>query len=115
MDGKYVNNTTKADAGNYYVNKFGRDNVEGNLFDVSYVKLREVSLAYNFPAKWLRGSRFFQSASLGLFGRDLLMISDFPSYDPEIATMNGNRIEPGFETGQFPSTRSYGVNLKVSF
>jgi hypothetical protein len=50
-----------------------------------------------------------------VYGRDLLLFTKFPGYDPEIATMNGNRIEPGFETGQFPSTRSYGVNFKVSF
>jgi outer membrane receptor protein involved in Fe transport len=114
-DGKYVTNTKVADAGNFYVKKYGRDNVEANLFDVSYIKLREATLAYNLPVKLMKKIKVIQSASLGVYGRDLLLFTSFPGYDPEIATMNGNRIEPGFETGQFPSTRSYGINFKVSF
>jgi TonB-linked SusC/RagA family outer membrane protein len=114
-DGKYITNTKVAAAGDYYQKKFVRDNMETNLFDVSYIKLREATLAYSLPAKLVKKIKFIQGASLGIYGRDLLLFTSFPGYDPEIATMNGNRIEPGFETGQFLSSRSYGANFKVSF
>ncbi|RYG22196.1 MAG: TonB-dependent receptor [Chitinophagaceae bacterium] len=113
-DGSYRKNDIVATAGNYYNAKYLRDNAEANIFDASYIKLREVSLEYKFTAKLLRNIGA-KSASLSVYGRDLLLFTSFPLYDPEIATLNRNRIEPGFETGQFPSTRSFGATIKASF
>ena len=114
-DGSYRPNDIVADAGNYYIAKYYRDNVEENTFDASFIKLREVSIEYKFSQKLLNKIKAFKSASFSLYGRDLLLFTDFPLYDPEIATLNRNRIEPGFETAQFPSTRSMGAVLKVTF
>jgi hypothetical protein len=36
-------------------------------------------------------------------------------FDPEFGTLSGTDIVRGFETGQFPSTRTMGVNLVVAF
>ncbi len=114
-DGSYRTNDIVADAPNYYIAKYFRDNVEGNTFDASFIKLREVSIEYKFSQKLLSKIKAFKSASFSLYGRDLLLFTSFPLYDPEIATLNRNRIEPGFETAQFPSTRSMGAVLKVTF
>ncbi|QXU42118.1 SusC/RagA family TonB-linked outer membrane protein [Pedobacter sp. D749] len=113
-DGSYRKNDIVATPGDYYNQKYLRDNAEANIFDASFIKLREVSLEYRFSAKLLK-SLGANSASFSLYGRDLLLFTKFPLYDPEIATLNRNRIEPGFETGQFPSTRSFGATLKASF
>ncbi|TKC64996.1 SusC/RagA family TonB-linked outer membrane protein [Pedobacter hiemivivus] len=113
-DGTYRKNDIVATAADYYNQKYLRDNAEANIFDASYIKLREVSLEYRFTAKLLKNIGA-QSASLSVYGRDLLLFTSFPLYDPEIATLNRNRIEPGFETGQFPSTRSFGATIKASF
>jgi TonB-linked SusC/RagA family outer membrane protein len=113
-DGTYRKNDIVAKAADYYNQKYLRDNAEANIFDASYIKLREVSLEYRFTAKLLRNIGA-KSASLSVYGRDLLLFTKFPLYDPEIATLNRNRIEPGFETGQFPSTRSFGATIKASF
>jgi TonB-linked SusC/RagA family outer membrane protein len=114
-DGTYRPNDVRADAPNYYINMYYRDNVEGNTFDASFIKLREVNLEYKFNQKLLSKIGFIKSASISLYGRDLFLFTSFPLYDPEIATMNKNRIEPGFETAQFPSTRSMGAVIKASF
>ncbi len=113
-DGTYRPNDIVATPGDYYNQKYLRDNVESNLFDASFIKLREVSLEYRFAGSLIKRIGA-QAASLNIYGRDLLLFTKFPLYDPEIATLNRNRIEPGFETGQFPSTRSFGATLKVSF
>jgi len=36
-------------------------------------------------------------------------------FDPEFGTLSGTDIVRGFEIGQFPSTRTLGVNLTLSF
>lgn len=113
-DGSYRKNDIVATPGDYYNQKYLRDNAEANIFDASYIKLREVTLDYRFTAKLLKNIGA-KSASLSIYGRDLLLFTKFPLYDPEIATLNRNRIEPGFETGQFPSTRSFGATIKASF
>lgn len=117
VDGKYVPNTVAAtDVPGYYNAMYGRDVVEMNMESASWVKLREVTLQYTFPARWFRkGMRFIQNGSIGVYGRDLFVWTSFPGFDPETATLNSSTVVPGFETGQFPSTRTMGMNLKLNF
>jgi TonB-linked SusC/RagA family outer membrane protein len=114
-EGQYVPNTTVAvNVPTYYSRINGRDNVEANVFDATYTKLREVRLSYALPGAWL-SKTFLREASIGVFGRDLYTWSDFPAFDPETATLDNSTVTPGLEIGQFPSTRTMGVNLQISF
>lgn len=112
-DGSYSPNTTQVGLPEYYTRYYRRANIESNSFDASYLKLREVSLMYNFPKRWLRGTGL-EGAQLSIFGRDLAVVSDFPIYDPETAALNGDTILPGVEMGQMPSPATYGFNLKLN-
>lgn len=113
-DGSFAPNTKEVNINTYYGDYYRRANVETNSFDASYLKLREVRLEFAFPhtlvTKW-----GMNSASIAFFGRDLFMITDFPMYDPETAALNGASIMPGVEMGQMPSTKTFGMNLKVNF
>lgn len=113
-DGTYSPNTTKVKTPAWYNRYYRRANVESNSFDASYIKLREVSLGFNFPEKWLEGSRIL-GVSASLYASNIAMISDFPIYDPETAALNGDTILPGMEIGQMPSPATYGFNLKIKF
>lgn len=114
--GVYSRNNVVTDKVAYYYDLYyRRANVENNLFSTSFIKLREVRLEYNLPKKIVNRVKFIQGASIAVFGRNLAMISDWPQFDPEIATLNGSQITTGFETAQFPMTRSYGVSLKLNF
>lgn len=112
-DGTYSPNTKKVATADYYVRYYRRANIESNSFDASYAKLREVSLQYNMPKRWLKNTGL-QSVQFSIFGRDLAVISDFPIYDPETAVLNGDTILPGVETGQMPSPATYGFNLSLT-
>ncbi len=112
--GTYKPNTKKVTVGDYYGDFYRRANVESNSFDASFLKLREVRLEYSIPKKFL-GKLKIQQASVGLYGRDLAMITDFPVFDPETASLNGDTILPGAEIGQLPSTRTIGINLNLKF
>ncbi|GGF12762.1 SusC/RagA family TonB-linked outer membrane protein [Hymenobacter cavernae] len=96
----------------YYTAHYGRDNVEANLFRTDFIKLREVRLDYNLPAGVLQKLKLTR-ASLGIYGRDLFIFTKWPAFDPEFGTLNDGTIDMGFELGQFPSTRTMGINLTV--
>ncbi|HET8734961.1 MAG TPA: SusC/RagA family TonB-linked outer membrane protein, partial [Pricia sp.] len=112
-DGSYSPNTVEAVTPDWYNRYYRRANVESNSFDASFLKLREVSLQYNLPKKWLKNTGI-TGLNLSLFGRNLATVSDFPIYDPETAALNGDTILPGLEIGQMPSPATYGFELKVN-
>jgi len=87
---------------------------ELDVYDASYVKLRDVTINYNFPSEWF-GKGFIKSASLALIGKNLWLIySGIPNIDPESSfTSNNNGI--GQEYAAMPTTRSVGFNLKLVF
>ena len=112
--GGYKPNTTKVVPVDYFTEYYRRANVEANTFDASYVKLREARIEYSIPKSKLNNT-FIRQATFAIYGRNLLMITDFPIFDPETAALNGNTLLPGVEMGQLPSTRTMGVNLTVRF
>lgn len=118
--GKYVPNTTIAtDIDEYYRSHWGIDNAEGSTFSTDFIKFREARLDYTLSPR-LTKKLGLQRATIGVYGRDLFIWSPWPIFDPEFGTITptatgGVDIVRGFETGQFPSTRSLGVNLIVGF
>lgn len=83
------------------------------VYDASYVKLREVSIAYQLPAKLLEGT-FIKSLTLAANGSNLWIIhKNLPYADPESGFGSGNF--QGFQTGVMPSVREISFNVKVQF
>jgi TonB-linked SusC/RagA family outer membrane protein len=111
-DGSYSPNTAKVPVNTFYGDFYRRANVETNSFDASYLKLREVRFEYRLPKSLLSRLKI-SGASVAVYGRDLAMISKFPIFDPETAALNGSTIMPGVEMGQMPSTRTFGLNLRL--
>ena len=114
VDGKYVPNDVIAENIWTYYGQYGRDNLEANVFRTDFIKLREARIDYRFPAK-LVSKLGLQAAKIGVYGRDLFIFSHWPAYDPEFATLGNGTISGGFEIGQFPSTRTMGVALNLTF
>lgn len=113
-DGSYSPNTVRVPAALYYAQYYNYTQMESNLFSSSYLKLREVSIMWKIPKRYLKWQAI-KNASIGVTGRDLLVFSKFPLFDPETATLNSAQVLPGIEIGQFPSTRTYGASLNIEF
>lgn len=114
-DGKYKHNDVIAtDIDEYYRSHYGADNAEGSTFSTDFIKFREARLDFTL-APGLTKKLGLQRATLGVYGRDLFIWSPWPMFDPEFGTLSGTDIVRGFETGQFPSTRTMGINLVVGF
>jgi hypothetical protein len=112
-DGKYrPNDVIATDIDEYYRSHFGADNAEGSTFSTDFIKFREARLDYTLnPA--IAKKIGLQRVTLGVYGRNLFIWSPWPMFDPEFGTLTGTDIIRGFEIGQFPSTRTLGVNLTV--
>ena len=114
-DGSYRKNDIVAtDIDQYYQHAYGSFNAEGAVYSTNFIKLREARLDYTIPVKFT-SKIGVQRATIGVYGRDLFIWTRWPGFDPEFGTLNGSDITQGFEVGQFPSTRTLGVNLTVGF
>ena len=116
-DGTYsINKTVTASIESYYnLRVFNRDNVVNNTFSTSFLKMKDIRLEYSLPKKIAAKTKVLQGASIAFFATNLFCWTNWPQFDPEIATMNGSEITKGFETAAFPMIRTYGVNLKLQF
>ncbi|MDO9634306.1 MAG: SusC/RagA family TonB-linked outer membrane protein [Paludibacter sp.] len=116
-DGTFSENTKiTTDIVDYYNTVvWNRNNVEQNTFSTSYLKMKECRLDYKLSSKVLKQIGFLQSAFLGVYATNLFSITDWPQYDPEVASFGGGSLNRGVETGGYPMTRTYGFNLRVSF
>jgi TonB-linked SusC/RagA family outer membrane protein len=77
----------------------------------SYLKLREVSLAYTIsPERWP-----VRDVTVRLSGRNLLSIDDYSGYDPEINVAGQSTTVRGFDFVEVPLPRtfSFGVTLGI--
>lgn len=116
-DGTYSKNTTiTTDAVDYYNTViYPRANTESNVFDTSYLKMKELRIEYALPRSLCTKTKIFQSASVSFFATNLFCITNFPQYDPEVASLSGSSLYRGVETGAYPMVRSYGFSLKLGF
>jgi TonB-linked SusC/RagA family outer membrane protein len=113
----YVPNTKAANAQLYWERVAGTGNMgitEANIYDASNIRLRNVQLNYDFPAKFLTKNTI-QKAKIGVSCNNVWMIkSHMNGLDPESVFATGTNAV-GFENGGAPTTRTFLVNLALSF
>ncbi len=100
--------TTHVLAQDYWHNTFYAQ--EMGIVDATYLKLRELRLAYELPSS-VAQHLGFSAATVALVGRNLLLWAKQSTIDPETTFDTGNR--QGVENGQLPTARSYGFTVSV--
>ncbi|MBL0325163.1 MAG: SusC/RagA family TonB-linked outer membrane protein [Cytophagaceae bacterium] len=80
------------------------------VYDLTFVKLRELSVGYGLPVNKLGLSKYVNNVTLSVVSRNpFLIYAKTKDFDPsEISATVG-------ETAQLPGTRSLGVNLRIGF
>ena len=106
-------NTVRAQAVNYGAYGYRYSPAAAFVYDASYIKLREVAITYSIPSKILALTHFLKGADFSIIGRNLWIEKKLPYADPEDGMSSGN-IQ-GYQVGSYPSTRSFGANLKLKF
>ena len=108
----YEKNTQAVSAEAFYRNFYDRNHEENNTYDASYVKLRELSLSYTFGDF---GNKYLKDLNISLIGRNLLIFSNTPHFDPETLAVQGQQFVNGVEDMSYASTRSIGIKIGVQF
>lgn len=110
------NKTAVKDMQTYWQHVSKTSNTEGNIYDASYMKLREISIVWSMPKKYLPTNSFIKGITLGVEGRNLWNIIDnVPHVDPELNFFGPSATGGGVEFNSIPLTRTYGVSCKVNF
>lgn len=107
-------NDVRITATEHFKNNFGTKVNRADIYDGSFIYLREVRLGYELPEK-LAGVIKARTARLSLYGRNLWLIqSNVDHVDPSNIINSDSNIQ-GLEGGALPSVRSFGVNLTIGF
>ncbi|MDR6785404.1 TonB-linked SusC/RagA family outer membrane protein [Pedobacter africanus] len=86
---------------------------EEMLNDGSYIAMRELSLRYQLPARFLPGKRI-RNASVGVYGRNLFYFQrKTDGFSPESASFNTSNSSIGIESTSLPMLRNIGFNLSI--
>lgn len=93
--------------------KTGRSYVESThyLQDGSYVRLKNISLAYMFPKK-MTG---FGDISLSVSAQNILTITKYKGFDPEADTQGNTDIAAGIDLGAYPNPRAFTIGINANF
>lgn len=83
------------------------------LEDASYVKLKNVKLSYDLPQK-LTKKILLKSASLYVYGKNLLTFTNYSGYDPEFSD-NSDPLTMGIDTNRYPRKREFGMGINLGF
>ncbi len=123
LDGVFADGTPNTDVVHYMYKYAGQycawSNVDmprsNAVFENTWVKLRELTLTYDIPAKLVQKTKAFQGLSISFVGRDLFyFFKTLPdNLNPEGLSGIGNM--QGLQWAAFPGTRSLGFSIKAKF
>jgi TonB-linked SusC/RagA family outer membrane protein len=80
---------------------------EDCMEDGSYVKLREISVAYTLTQPWVAARLGLSSIDLRVAGRNLMTWTDYTGYDPETNLGGAIQRTRGMDYFNMPQTRSF--------
>ncbi|SEW19445.1 SusC/RagA family TonB-linked outer membrane protein [Chitinophaga arvensicola] len=108
-------NTTVIKTDQTYYRSYWRNMFENVVQDGTFVKLRNVTLAYNFSSKLLEKT-FIKGATISVAGRNLWLYKpNYTGSDPELSLYGSGSNSGGFVNFVSPSTRSYNATVKLTF
>ena len=80
-----------------------------NIYDGSFIRLKNINIGYNFEFSQGRNMRVYIS------GQNLFVWTDYPGYDPEVKTYTKNPQKRGVDFGTYPGTKSMLIGLKFNY
>lgn len=97
---------------------------DGNMYNVhnssrfvedgSYLKLKSLTLAYDLPKKLLNKVSMSR-CQVYFTGYNLLTLTKYTGYDPELNTFGNSGVELGVDFGTYPPSRSFVFGINVDF
>ena len=77
------------------------------LENVSFMRLKNLTLSYSLPQSIMKKTNFFSSARVYVQGQNLWTLTGFSGFDPEVSS--------NMYQATYPSTRQFTLGLEISF
>lgn len=82
--------------------------------DGSFLRLKNLTLGYTLPHKWVRK---FHASKLRIYGtaQNLFCVTKYSGYDPEVNSASNNPMTPGLDWGAYPKSRVFTFGIDLQF
>ncbi len=114
----YNNRWTGPGTSNFYAKPtyaggvFYKRATDAMVEDGTFYRLKNVTFSYEVPVKKLG---IFRSVRIFATGTNLITITSYSGFDPEISSRGMNAMSPGVDLGAIPQTRGYSFGLNLNF
>lgn len=82
--------------------------------DGSYLRLKTVTLSYDFNKKWLKKMHLSKLQAY-VTGQNLLTLTKYSGYDPEVNAYGADAVAQGVDYGTYPQSKALIFGLNVEF
>jgi len=85
--------------------------------DGSYLRLKNLTIGYSLPDAVLKSISNNSLTKLRIYfaAQNLLTVTKYTGYDPEVGFRNNTQLTAGIDYGQFPQPRTLMVGIQVGF
>ncbi len=80
-----------------------------NIYDGSFIRLKNFNIGYRFNFKDNKSLRVYAT------GQNLITLTNYPGYDPEITTFNKDPQRRGVDFGGYPGITTYSIGLNFNY
>lgn len=84
------------------------------MYSATNIRLRELSLGYSIPRKWIGALQVFQDIQLAFIARNLCFLYKKAPFDPDLVLSTGNDNQ-AIDSYGMPTTRNLGFNIRFTF
>lgn len=111
----FIDERTREQAGlTSKVNIGGDQRLSRWVEDASYVRLKNITLAYNIPASLTSKIKFTRLQAF-VSATNLFTITKYTGYDPEVSAYNNNDAQIGVDFSSYPQSKVLSIGLNLSF
>lgn len=113
----FIDQNTRSEAALVSTIKLGSGDsgrLERWVEDASYVRLKNITLAYNIPSSLLERIGL-KSVKTYVSASNLLTITNYTGYDPEVSAYNGNDAQIGVDISNYPTAKTFTFGIDLSF
>jgi TonB-dependent starch-binding outer membrane protein SusC len=107
----FGNNSPDKEAAAERLMKFSDGDIRPYIEDASFVKLREVSAAYDLPKKVAEQIGPLKTMQIAIMARNLLTFSNYSGLDPEVSNFGSQPIGRNYDVAPYPPSRSFWLSI----